>query len=172
MGLNILLVLSFFLLFLIYLSLFLLFHFYPFWFIIPVSKIKIFKEIPQPLIIIKKSGKVLFINKEAERLTGYNLKKMKEFNIENLITMPTALDILSKCVSSETKSFSSETSLQSKTGESIPVLLKASIIPDLIFKNRIVGIMLSFTDLSFEKNAIEKLKKTEQLEVLGLLAGG
>ncbi len=122
-------------------------------------------------------GKIVLVNKVAEKLTGWNqyeasgqrfdniFRIIDEYNrkhYENPVTTVLAIGT--------TVTLYDGIILLSR--DSSEYLINASVAPILDSNNNILGTVLVFQDVTAERKMEEELIKAEKLESLGLLAGG
>jgi len=136
------------------------------------------RSIGDGVITTDTSGKVDLVNGEAETLTGWtqdaaqNRPLTEVFRIVDSRTGRVLRDIARKVLRSGTmvSPRSETTSLVPKEGSERFISHSAS--PILGKTGRIVGAVLVFRDVSYQKRMEEELLKAQKMESLGLLAGG
>src|SRR5689334_17570662 len=124
------------------------------------------------------NGKVIMINNEAERLTGWTSKDAIGQPLKSVFDVTVDLATQAKVQKSGYRSeaqsmmvYMPETvTLTSKDGSERVIEQVASPIRDN--KNEISGVVLVFRDITDRQRADAERRKAETLEQLGLLAGG
>jgi PAS domain S-box-containing protein len=135
------------------------------------------RSIGDAVVATDTEGKVIMINKVAEELTGwsYDLAKGKNLcDILNLINETTG----EKCecpvekvlTSGKISELANHTVLISRNGKRYIIEDSAAPINDET--GNTVGVVLVFRDMTEKNRMSEKMRNTEKLESLGILAGG
>lgn len=122
-------------------------------------------------------GKIVLLNKVAEKLTGWTLDKAKGknlvevFNIINEETgIPHENPVEKVLTTGQIVELENHTVLISKTGEKRIIADSGAPIKDS--QSKTIGVVLVFRDMTEKKKMQETLEKTTKLESLGVLAGG
>jgi two-component system cell cycle sensor histidine kinase/response regulator CckA len=124
------------------------------------------------MIFIRKKGKIVYVNKTCEEITGYKKEEFyfPDFDLLTLIA-PEFSDMVKKDFKEyfegkETPPY--EFVVLTKEGRRIDVILTTKLIR-YEGENAVLGIV---TDITERKKMEEELSKTEKLESVGILAGG
>jgi PAS domain S-box-containing protein len=122
-------------------------------------------------------GKIIFINKVAEQLTGWSNGDARGrpfpevFNIINEKTGRKCTSPVSKVlVLGRIIALANHTALITKTGTQISIADSGAPIRDQ--KSKVIGVVIVFRDITHEKKIEEELVKIKKLECVGVLAGG
>ncbi len=122
-------------------------------------------------------GRVLLINKEAEKLTGWTQEDaigrllLEVFNIINEKTRDSCENPVDKVIKTEESAgLAIQTVLIAKDGTERIIADSAAPIFDK--KSKIIGVVLVFRDVSEKRKMVEERLKIQKLESIGLLAGG
>lgn len=124
------------------------------------------------------NGKVIMINNEAERLTGWTSKDAIGQPLKSVFDVTVDLATQAKAQKSGYRNEAQSilvnlpetVTLTSKEGSERVIEQVASPIKDK--KNEISGVVLVFRDITSRQRADAERRKAETLEQLGLLAGG
>ena len=122
-------------------------------------------------------GKILFINKEAEKLTGWTQAEaigrplLEVFHIINEKTRDSCENPVDKVIKTEKRvSLANQTVLIARDGTER--IIADSGAPIFDRKSNIIGVVLVFRDVSEKRKMEEERLKIQKLESIGLLAGG
>ena len=122
-------------------------------------------------------GKILLINKEAEKLTGWTQEDaigrplIEVFHIINEKTRDSCENPVEKVIKTEERAgLDSQTVLIARDG--IERIIADSGAPIFDRKSKIIGVVLVFRDVSEKRKMEEERLKIHKLESIGLLAGG
>ncbi len=122
-------------------------------------------------------GKIVFLNRVAEQLTGWTNKEAEGrmssevFNIINEKTQKVCADPVRQVLNFETiTGLERHTALIAKDGTVRTIADSSAPIRDK--ESHIVGVVLVFRDVTHEKKTEEELLKIRKLESVGVLAGG
>ncbi len=122
-------------------------------------------------------GKIVFLNRVAEELTGWTNKEAEGkvsseiFNIVNEQTQKLCADPIKQVLNLETiTGLERHTALIVKDGSMRSIADSSAPIRDK--ENHIVGVVLVFRDVTHERKTEEELLKIRKLESVGVLAGG
>src|SRR5438309_2758878 len=124
------------------------------------------------------NGKVIMLNSEAEKLTGWNSKEAIGQPLKSVFDVTVDLAAQAKVQKSGYRSeaqsillnLPENVTLTSRDGSEHVIEQVASPIRDN--KNEIAGVVLVFRDITARQRAEAERRKAETLEQLGLLAGG
>jgi len=124
------------------------------------------------------NGKVIMMNSEAEKLTGWDSKEGIGQPLKSVFDVTVDLATQAKSQKSGYRSeaqsillnLPENVTLTSRDGDERVIEQVASPIRDS--KNEISGVVLVFRDITARQRAEAERRKTETLEQLGLLAGG
>src|SRR5437868_5536808 len=124
------------------------------------------------------NGKVIMLNSEAEKLTGWNSKEAIGQPLKSVFDVTVDLAAQAKVLKSGYRSeaqsillnLPENVTLTSRDGNERIIEQVASPIKDK--KNEISGVVLVFRDITDRQRAEAESRKAETLEQLGLLAGG
>jgi len=124
------------------------------------------------------NGKVIMLNSEAEKLTGWNSKEAIGQPLKSVFDVTVDLAAQAKVLKSGYRSeaqsillnLPENVTLTSRDGNERVIEQVASPIRDN--KNEIAGVVLVFRDITARQRAEAERRKAETLEQLGLLAGG
>jgi PAS domain S-box-containing protein len=135
------------------------------------------RSIGDGVITTDTQGKVVFINKVAEQLTGWSNadalgKPSNEvFNIINETTRQKCTSPVSRVLElGRIVGLANHTALITKEGSQISIADSGAPIRDR--ESKIVGVVIVFRDITHEKKIEEELVKIRKLESVGVLAGG
>lgn len=135
------------------------------------------KSIGDGVITTDIEGKIVLINRAAERLTGFDQREaqgrrlLEVFRIINEKTRVSCEDPVKKVIDSAGMiEIDSDTILIAKDGTERIVADSGSPIKDK--DSNIIGVVLVFRDVTEKKRTEDELRKTQKLESLGILAGG
>src|SRR5256885_4987495 len=123
-------------------------------------------------------GKVIMINNEAEKLTGWSSQEALGQPLKSVFDVTVDLATQAKAQKSGYRSeaqsillnLPENVTLTSRDGDERVIEQVASPIRDS--KNEIAGVVLVFRDITARQRAETERRKAETLEQLGLLAGG
>lgn len=122
-------------------------------------------------------GRILFINTIAEQLTGWTNDEAQgkpSAEIFNIIDEKNGKKVPSPITkvleAGKIITLASDTALITKDGFHISIADSGAPIRDR--ENNIIGVVLVFRDVTFEKKMEEELLKAKKLESVGILAGG
>ncbi len=122
-------------------------------------------------------GKIRLMNPSAERLTGWKqeeaqgVKFCEVFKIVDEGSRRPSQDPVERVLSSgSVYELPSETELLARDGREFSVADSASAIRD--DKQRIIGAVLVFRDITEKRRLLYEMQKTQKLDALGVLAGG
>ena len=135
------------------------------------------RSIGDGVIATDTMGKIAFLNKVAENLTGWKSKEAQgkdSSEIFNIINEKTG----QKCVSPVQRvldlgrivGLANHTALIAKDGTIKSIADSGAPIRDA--QSKVVGVVLVFRDVSHEQKMEEELLKIKKLESIGVLAGG
>ncbi len=135
------------------------------------------RSIGDGVIATDKKGKIILINRAAEKITGWKQTEaigkhfeevMKLYDKESMKKLPPIINTVLK----EEKVIYLEESaiLQTKKGEEKIIVDSASPILDK--DSKIVGVVIVFSDITEKTKTEEELAKHQKIESLALLAGG
>lgn len=131
----------------------------------------ILMAIPDALFITTVEGCIVRSNHQACFMTGYDRADVSRLHIDTLFEEGFGRNLFGRVLSSERFAWAQDAILRTSTGEEIPVVINVALIRKT--KKRIpVAMVISCHDSTFEKQALDEFRKTEQLEALGFLAGG
>ena len=124
------------------------------------------------------NGKVIMMNSEAEKLTGWNSKEVIGQPLKSVFDVTVDLAAQAKAQKSGYRSeaqsillnLPENVTLTSRDGSERVIEQVASPIRDN--KNEIAGVVLVFRDITARQRAEAERRKAETLEQIGLLAGG
>src|SRR5256714_3930020 len=124
------------------------------------------------------NGKVIMMNSEAEKLTGWNFEEANGQPLKSVFDVTVDLAAQAKAQKSGYRSeaqsillnLPENVTLTSRDGIERVIEQVASPIRDS--KNEIAGVVLVFRDITARQRAEAERRKAETLEQLGLLAGG
>ena len=135
------------------------------------------RSIGDGVITADTSGKIIFINKIAEQLTGWQNedahgRPMEEvFHILNEQTREVCENPVEKVLSTgQIIGLANHTALIAKDGTERSIADSGA--PILNEQSEIIGVVLVFRDVSEQKKTEQELLRVEKLESVGLLAGG
>jgi PAS domain S-box-containing protein len=135
------------------------------------------RSIGEGVITIDISGRVLLVNRVAERMTGWKqeyasgcpiAQVLSLFDEKNRMSVENpALRLLKQ---DESSNFPYRAMLVAKDGTERFIEESASIMSD--HENRAIGVVIVFRDITERQKLENELARTQKLESLGLLAGG
>jgi two-component system sensor histidine kinase PilS (NtrC family) len=125
----------------------------------------ILSNIPSGLLIVNNAGRIRSVNAGATHITGYRLEEI--YNRELAELFP-ELEVF------ENGGFVTvqrgETILRGKEGDTRPVGFTSSLVRDT--REKVLGLLITFQDLSRLKEMEEQLKRADRLAAVGQLAAG
>ncbi len=135
------------------------------------------KSIGDGVIATDKKGKIILMNRAAEKITGWKQTEaigehfeevMKLYDKESMKKLP---PIINKVLKEEKVIYLEESViLQTKKGEE--KIISDSASPILDKESKIVGVVIVFSDITEKTKTEEELAKHQKIESLALLAGG
>jgi len=135
------------------------------------------RSIGDGVITTDVKGKILLINKEAEKLTGWTQVEaigrplLEVFHIINEKTRDNCENPVDKVIKTEERAgLDSQTVLIARDGTER--IIADSGAPIFDRKSKIIGVVLVFRDVSEKRKMEEERLKIQKLESIGLLAGG
>jgi len=135
------------------------------------------RSIGDAVITTDTKGKIVFLNKIAEQLTGwsngdaYGKESTEVFNIINEKTGERCINPAQKVLEiGRIINLANHTALISKNGSTISIADSGAPIRDS--KSKIIGVVIVFRDVTHENMLEEELLKSKKLESIGILAGG
>jgi PAS domain S-box-containing protein len=135
------------------------------------------RSIGDAVITTDTSGKIVFLNKIAEHLTGwsndeaYGKDSTEVFTIINEKTGEQCLNPAQKVLEiGRIVNLANHTTLITKDGSTISIADSGSPIRDS--KSNIIGVVIVFRDVTHENMLEAELLKSKKLESIGILAGG
>ncbi len=135
------------------------------------------RSIGDGVITTDTDGRVVLVNKVAERLSGWrqeeaaNRPLQEVFHIVNERTQePCASPVERVLLDGRVVGLANHTVLISKDGRQIPIADSGAPIRDR--QSRVVGVVLVFRDVTAERLIEQELLKVHKLESVGILAGG
>lgn len=136
------------------------------------------RSIGDGVITTDVEGKIIMLNNEAERLTGWSTKEAIGRSLKSVFNV--AIDLAAQARAQRSGyrneahsillSLPENATLTSKTGNEYIIEQVASPIRDN--KNEVAGVVLVFRDITERQRNEAERRKAETLEQLGLLAGG
>ncbi|MFA5266505.1 MAG: ABC transporter substrate binding protein [Methanoregula sp.] len=135
------------------------------------------RSIGEGVITTDISGRVLLVNRVAERLTGWKQEYASGLPIARVLSLideknrqPIENPALSLLKQNESINFPFRAVLAAKDGTERIIEESASIMSD--HENRTIGFVIVFRDITERQKLENELARTHKLESLGLLAGG
>jgi PAS domain S-box-containing protein len=135
------------------------------------------RSIDEGVITTDTSGRVLLVNRVAERLTGWTQEYASDRPVAQVLSLideknratvgNPAMDLMNP---DKTPVFPYRAVLVAKDGTERVIEESASIMSD--HRNRTIGIVIVFRDITERQKLETELARTQKLESLGLLAGG
>ncbi len=124
------------------------------------------------LITIDTLGRIIYYNKTAEEILGYQAKELKGRNFYEVFhkRMPELCDKLEQALSSEQVDSRSELYVQNRLGQKIPLGISTSILEGKNSKKR--GVIAVFQDLTEAKKIEERMRLQDRLAAVGELSAG
>ena len=136
------------------------------------------RSIGDGVITTDVEGKIIMLNNEAERLTGWTSKEAMGRSLKSVFNV--AIDLAAQARAQRSGyrneahsillSLPENATLTSKSGNEYIIEQVASPIRDN--KNEVAGVVLVFRDITERQRNEAERRKAETLEQLGLLAGG
>lgn len=135
------------------------------------------RSIGDGVITTDTQGKVVLINKEAERLTGWTLEEAQGqplavvFNLVHSVTHEQVESPAHKVLTTgKVMELSPGVSLRSKQGTERAIT--DSVAPILDNEHHIIGAVLVFRDITEKQKLEQEMLKAQKFESIGILAGG
>ncbi len=135
------------------------------------------RSIGDGVITTDTNGRIVFLNKIAEQLTGwsnadaYGKDSTEIFNIINEKTGEKCSNPAQKVLEiGRILNLANHTALITKNGSTISIADSGAPIRDS--KSKIIGVVIVFRDVTHENMLEEELLKSKKLESIGILAGG
>ncbi len=135
------------------------------------------RSIGDGVITTDLQGRVLMLNKVAEKLCGWSQQEamgrplVEVFRISNEKTGQSCENPVDKVLATgNAQLLANHTVLIARDGTSYSIADSAAPIRDS--ESRVIGVVLVFRDVTEKKRMEEELLKTEKLKSVGLLAGG
>ncbi len=124
------------------------------------------------LITIDTLGRIIYYNKTAEEILGYQAKELKGRNFYEIFhkRMPELCDKLEQALSSEQIDSRSELEVQNRFGQKIPLGISTSMLQNKNTKKR--GVIAVFQDLTEAKKIEERMRLQDRLAAVGELSAG
>ncbi|MDC7224353.1 MAG: response regulator [Spirochaetales bacterium] len=137
----------------------------------------VLESIRDGVLVTDRAGRVVRINREAARLTGYEQKAPLPIPLDSIYRLRWKDKLLSQeelihLVREENEIIGSvdEAFLVSSGKEPVPIVQSgASLLGE---EGDFLGIVLLFRDVTDEKERIEQLRQSEKMDAIGQLAGG
>ncbi len=135
------------------------------------------RSIGDGVITTDVKGKILLINKEAEKLTGWTQEDaigrplLKVFNIIDQKTRDRCDNPVDKVIKTD-KSVSIVRNMVLIARDGMERIIADSGAPIFNKESEIIGVVLVFRDISEKRKMEEELLKAQKLESVGVLAGG
>jgi len=120
-------------------------------------------QMPVGLIVIDQNENIQTTNEAAKKI-------LKAAHLGGKISKFPSFDAIAKQLKHEETVLEQELHCRTEQGESVPLLLNASIIRD--GEQRTAGYVFLFTDITQIKQLEEQLRRSERLAALGRLAAG
>jgi two-component system sensor histidine kinase PilS (NtrC family) len=125
----------------------------------------ILSNIPSGLLIVNNAGRIRSVNAGATQITGYRLEEIYNREVQGIFP---ELEVF------ENGGFVTvqrgETLLRGKEGDTRPVGFTSSLVRDT--QGKVLGLLITFQDLSRLKEMEEQLKRADRLAAVGQLAAG
>jgi len=135
------------------------------------------RSIGDGVITTDTQGKIVMLNKVAEKLTEWSSEEAVEIplsevlNIVNELTNKKCENLVEKVIKTgNTVALENHTVLISKNGNKITIADSAA--PILDSNSNIIGVVIVFRDMTEKNRLDESIQRTQKLESLGVLAGG
>ncbi|NOX80002.1 MAG: PAS domain-containing protein [Deltaproteobacteria bacterium] len=135
------------------------------------------RSIGDGVITTDLEGRVLMLNKVAEKLCGWSQQEamgrplIEVFRISNERTGESCENPVEQVLATgHAKQLANHTVLLARDGRSYCIADSAAPIRDA--ESKVIGVVLVFRDVTEKKRMEEELLKTEKLKSVGLLAGG
>jgi len=124
------------------------------------------------LITIDTLGRIIYYNKTAEEILGYQAKELRGRNFHEVFhkRIPELCDKLEQALSSEQIDSRSELCVQNRLGQKIPLGISTSMLQSKNAKKR--GVIAVFQDLTEAKKIEERMRLQDRLAAVGELSAG
>lgn len=124
------------------------------------------------LITIDTLGRIIYYNKTAEEILGYQAKELRGRNFYEVFhkRIPELCDKLEQALSSEQIDSRSELCVQNRLGQKIPLGISTSMLQSKNAKKR--GVIAVFQDLTEAKKIEERMRLQDRLAAVGELSAG
>ncbi len=129
---------------------------------------KVISSVPSGVIAASKDGIITTLNPAAERALGLKKEDAVGNDIKNIHGINALWQKMEESMNSGASLLSEEVAIQNKNNENIPIGLSISPITGL--KEKLLGCVAIFKDLSELKALKEKLNQAERLSYLGKMA--
>lgn len=134
------------------------------------------KSIGEGVFTVDKNEKIVLMNNEAEKLTGWKFNEIEGkyfYEIYETLDAKTGLkseNIVRHAVISKSSTITKERTLISRNKSK--KLINDSASPIIDSNGKVIGCVIVFRDITEEKKMRDNLHKTRKLESIGVLAGG
>ncbi len=131
----------------------------------------ILENISDGVIALDLKGKITTFNKAVQTMTNYTAAEILNKRYDEIfLTQEKGSDLINDVIQGRVLPDGHETTIKSKSGEDIPVIAYTAPITDE--HSQIIGIVVTFNDLSKIKQLEEEIERAKRLAALGEMAAG
>ncbi|NBI06530.1 sensor histidine kinase [Senegalia massiliensis] len=130
----------------------------------------ILKSVANGIIVFNNKGDITIVNRETEQITGYSLKEIKEFSLEEFIDRLdiTIGEIFIDVIDKGNVFNDVELTIKNKCKEEISISVSASRVLD--DKQQVIGVVFLLKDLRERKIMERELARDDRIKTLGRLS--
>ena len=131
----------------------------------------ILENISDGVIALNLAGEITTFNKAAQTITNFSAAEIinKRYD-EIFLTTTQGRDFVNDIIQRGTLPEGRETTIKNKSGEEIPVIAYTTLITDE--HSRVIGIVITFNDLTTIKQLEDQIERSKRLAALGEMAAG